>query len=71
MLDLPGQRALLGLCLFFTVSVLFGDYLLYRFFGPERTISWVCKWLFESWPLTFVVFLFWVGLLVGHLLPVK
>ena len=71
MIDLPAQRGLLCLCLSGTLAVLLADWLLFRTFGPDYTISWVTRGMFDRWPVTWVIFVLWIGILIGHLMPVK
>jgi hypothetical protein len=62
------QWLTLGFVLTVTVGVLAYDFLIIRAFGPDASISRVMARLFFRSPVLTALALFWLGLLVGHLL---
>lgn len=50
-----------------TIVVIGYDILAIRAWGVEASISRVLRRLFEVYPTLFVAFIFWVGILVGHI----
>lgn len=51
-----------------TISVLGYDIAVIRAYGAEASISRVMRRLFASHPTLFVAVVFWIGVLVGHVL---
>jgi hypothetical protein len=49
------------------VEVILLDVLLARTFGVSATFSRTSAWLFERWPILYPIFVFAVGVLVGHI----
>jgi hypothetical protein len=70
-LPIETQQLVFEVVVAVTALILFADYLLWRHVGNYATISAGCQWAFEQWPLTLVVFVYFLGLLTGHLLPTK
>lgn len=66
------RNQVLTLVLMIVVSVIVVAYdvAVYRR-GVEGTISVVCRTLFHHLPTLGVLFIFWLGVLVGHLFPTK
>ena len=54
-----------------TVSILVLDALLWSSFGADATFSRAFDALYRRWPVTMAILFVWVGLLIGHLLPVR
>lgn len=71
MTTIEQQWFTLTLAMLITAAILVLDALLWASFGPDGTFSRAFGWLFRRWPVTAALVIFWVGLLVGHLLPAR
>jgi hypothetical protein len=65
------QRFTLLLAALVTAAIVVLDALLWASFGADATFSRAFDSGFRRWPITTAVLLFWIGLLVGHLLPAR
>jgi hypothetical protein len=67
------QQAFLAVFLAFgiTVGILALDVVLWRSFGLDATFSRAFDWVYRRWPITSAVIFVWIGILIGHLLPVQ
>ena len=65
----PGQAQWLTLAFVVAVTILVLGYdiLAIRAWGVEASISRVLRRLFIVYPTLFVAFVFWLGILVGHI----
>ena len=54
-----------------TASILVLDSLLWSSFGADATFSRAFEWLYRRWPVATAVLFVWIGIVVGHLLPVR
>ena len=54
-----------------TVAILVLDAVLWTTLGADATFSRAFEWLYRRWPVTTALLFVWVGVLVGHLLPVR
>lgn len=70
-LDIESQQLVFEVVLIVTGLILFSDYMLWRHIGAHATISAAVQWAFEKWPALLIVFVYYLGLLTGHLLPTR
>lgn len=66
MTPVQAQWLTLGFILAVSALVVAYDILVIRAYGPDASISRVLARLLEL-PSAFVVFIFWIGVLVGHI----
>ncbi len=65
------QRFVLLLTILITCAILTLDALLWSTFGYNATLSRTFDWVYKRWPICAAIFFIWVGIVVGHLLPMK
>lgn len=65
------QRLTLAFVIAITFVVLAYDILVIRAYGVEASISRVMQRFFAARPTLFVMFVIWLGVLIGHLMPVE
>jgi hypothetical protein len=65
------QWLALALACLVTAGVLTLDALLWRALGPDATFSRALAALFSRWPVALALFLLWLGIIIGHLLPAR
>lgn len=70
-LDVSAQRLVLAVCVLVTVVILAVDAVLMKCIGTHWTISAACQYMFDRWPVTYTLFVAWVCILLGHLMPAK
>ena len=71
MITTEQQGFTLLLAALITAAILTLDALLWSSFGFEATFSRAFEGLYRRWPVTTALLFVWVGVLVGHLLPVR
>jgi uncharacterized membrane protein YidH (DUF202 family) len=65
------QRLTLMLAALVTAGILILDAILWHTLGVDATFSRAFYRLYQRWPVTTAVLLIWIGIVIGHLLPVK
>jgi hypothetical protein len=70
MLNTNEERLVFLLCIVSSLFVLVVDVYLHAFMA-NATISRIWQSVWERYPTAALVFVFWIGLLVGHLLPTR
>lgn len=61
------QFRTLAFVVFCTISIIGFDVLAWWIGGKKATISMVMGRIFQAHPTLFIAFVFWLGVLVGHL----
>ncbi len=70
-LDNETQRLVLAICGLLTVAILGVDLALFKWVGNHATISGACGYMFDRSPVTYTLFVAWLGILIGHLMPTR
>ena len=70
-MDMYTQRIVLACCCAVTILILAVDAILFKLVGSHATISCACVYLFDRWPVTYTIFVAWVCILIGHLMPTR
>ncbi len=68
MTSAQSQWLVIAFCLAMTSVVIAFDVCLYHAYGPDSTFSRAARRVFHQYPMVPIVIVFWLGLLVGHIL---